>query len=286
MILSGELEVLNPGPIEEEDANDDYPDDDYPAPPPMSAIVQDDPQIDLHVPKPADVNPFAHQQRGPLQLQTIHPPPRSPRPPHPHGRPEPHRRLLREPRHGPPLPSPTTPSSPSSPPSTSTSRWAHPCTTTSGALPLFNAHLPGAPAIFTPPASSHGTNGAPSGQQQAYLFNLQRQHMMQQQQQQQQHDPSPSSGPINVRRERSGSVNSTGSGYASPVSNPGSSYDIPTVMNGGSTAVPRHLAPGASAGWDDGLHMGIGGLPMGMIKNTPITVGGGGNGHGYAAMML
>ncbi|OSD08212.1 hypothetical protein PYCCODRAFT_1357387 [Trametes coccinea BRFM310] len=299
MILSGEVEVLNAGPIEEEDANDDYGDDDYTpsAPPPMSALIHEDAQMDLHVPlpKPGDVNPFAHAvpQRGALQLQTI-----LPRPAHQ----GPHTPMI--------VQSPTAVSFEN--PAMAALYEPHhhhiqqPSFTPGGqyvqqaphmgvhddkwGAPMFNTQVPGGPAIFTPPASSHGAGnvspmnvGAPGQQQQqqqqAYLMNLQRQHMMQQQQQQ--HDGSPSSGP---RRERSGSVNSNGSGYASPVSNPGSSYEMPSVMNGGPGAVPRHLA--GNGGWDDGMNMGIGGMNMGMMKSTPISVGGGGNGHGYASMML
>ena len=121
---------------------------------------------------------------------------------------------------------------------------------------------------------------APTSQQ-AYLLNLQRQQILQAQRMAD--DSSPTSGPINVRRERSGSINSNGSGYASPSSNPGS-YEMPSVMNG--TAVPRRMAGPGGASWDDGMNMGMGGMNMGMMKSAPISVGGGGNGHGYAAMML
>ncbi|KAI9065044.1 hypothetical protein FKP32DRAFT_1675065, partial [Trametes sanguinea] len=253
MILSGEVEVLNAGPIEEEDGNDDYGDDDYTpsAAPAMSTLIHDDAQMDLHVPlpKPGDVNPFAHsvsqQPRGSLQLQTI-----LPRPAHqgPHtpmivqsptavSFENPAMASLYEPHHHLPQ-APYTPGGqyvPQAP------HMGGPVHEDKWGAPMYSTQVPGGPAMFTPPASSHGAGnvspmnvGAPGQQQQqqAYLMNLQRQHMMQQQQQQQ-HDGSPSSGP---RRERSGSVNSNGSGYASPVSNPGSSYEMPSVMNGGAGA--------------------------------------------------
>ena len=122
---------------------------------------------------------------------------------------------------------------------------------------------------------------AAPGSQQAYFMNIQRQQQMLQQQRMVD-DASPPSGPIGVRRERSGSVNSNGSGYASPASNSGS-YEMPSVMNG-HAAVPRRMA-GAS-GWDDGMNMGMGGMNMGMMKSAPISVGGGSNAHAYAAVML
>ncbi|KAI0672616.1 hypothetical protein C8Q78DRAFT_969756 [Trametes maxima] len=284
MILSGEVEVLNPGPIEEEDADGDYGDDDYPAPAPM----HDDPQIDGLLSKP-DVNPFAHsvppQRPAPgLQLQTILPRPVQPM-------------IVSSPTgvsfENPAMSSLYEPH-PHHPPQFAPGQYlpqgavvhAHAHEEKWGPAAQMFTQVPGGPALFTPPASSHG---APSGQQQqhaAFLMNLQRQHMIQQQQQQ--HDASPpssASGPINVRRERSGSVNSNGSGYASPVSNPGSSYEMPSAM-AGPAAVPRRMG----AAWDDGM-MGLGmnmNLGMGMVKNVPIGVGigGGGNGHGYASMML
>ncbi|OBZ69087.1 hypothetical protein A0H81_10837 [Grifola frondosa] len=134
--------------------------------------------------------------------------------------------------------------------------------------------------LFTPPASSHGNTSPMSGsqQQQAYLMSLQRQHMLQQQR-------SGDVSPVGAGgRQRSGSINSVGSGYGSPGSNASgnnlpNSYD---VMNSAGGTVPRRMS-GGGGHWDDGM-MGMGG--MGMMKSAPISVGGGGNGHGYAAMML
>ncbi len=303
MILSGEVEVLSIGPIEEEGAdgeygNDDYGDDDY-AGPGMSA---DDVPMDIpqHLPlaKNSDVNPFAHNvpQRGGLQLQTILPRPAT------HG---PHTPMIVQ------SPSSVSFENPAMAAMYDQHAAAHmqypgqymqqgvlnahhaqavhdDKAAWGAAAQMFGAQVPGGPALFTPPTSSHGTgNVSPpmNGQQQAYFMSLQRQQLLQQQQQAQQQDGSPTSGPINVRRERSGSINSNGSGYASPASNPGS-YELPSVMNG-AAAVPRRMAaPGGGAGWDDGMNMGMGGMGMGMMKSAPISVGGGGNGHGYAAMMM
>ncbi|KAI0351577.1 hypothetical protein OH77DRAFT_1381957, partial [Trametes cingulata] len=300
MILTGEVEVLSAGPIEEDDG-DDYGDDDYagpanPGPAPMS--IHDDAHMDgpIHVPKPADVaNPFAHSvpQRGGLQLQTILPRPS------PHG---PHTPMIVQSPTGVSFENPAMAGLYDAHPQhiqaqyTGGGQYMHQPQQQQGlvghddkwgAAQMFNAQVPGGPALFTPPASSHGAGnvspmniGAPGQQQQAYFMNLQRQQLMQHQaQQQQQHDASP------VRRERSGSVNSNGSGYASPVSNPGSSYEMPSVMNGPG-AVPRRMAPSTNGGWDDGMNMAaMGGMGMGMMKSAPISVGGGGNGHGYASMM-
>jgi len=47
-------------------------------------------------------------------------------------------------------------------------------------------------------------------------------------------------------------------------------------------AVPRGMPNGGP--WDEGMGMGPAGIPM--MKGTAISVGGGGNGHGYASMML
>ncbi|KAI0647648.1 hypothetical protein C8Q79DRAFT_641606 [Trametes meyenii] len=310
MILSGEVEVLNPGPIEEEDADGDYGDDDYagPATAVPGGIMHDDAQMDGLLSKP-DVNPFAHsvpQQRsaGGLQLQTILPRPTNAA----HG---PHTPMIVSSPTGVSFENPAMTSLYEPHPHHLQSQFAGGQYLQQGAVVHGHGHghghdekwgaqmftqVPGGPALFTPPASSHGA--APSQQQQqqqqqqqhaAFLMNLQRQHMLQQQ-----HDASPpsssASGPINVRRERSGSVNSNGSGYASPVSNPGSSYEMPSTMSG-PAAVPRRMG----AGWDDGMNINMGmnmgmgmGMGVGMVKNVPIGVGigGGGNGHGYASMML
>ncbi|KAI0363245.1 hypothetical protein BV20DRAFT_958671 [Pilatotrama ljubarskyi] len=294
MILTGEVEVLSAGPIEEDDG-DDFGDDDYPAnsaPAPIN--IHDDAHLDapIHVPKSADVNnPFAHSvpQRGGLQLQTILPRPVN------HG---PHTPMVVQSPTGVSFDNPAMAGLYDAhpqhiQPQYSGGQYIHQQQHSlvghddKWGAQMFNAQVPGGHALFTPPASSHGAGnvspmniGAPGQQQQAYFMNLQRQQLMQQQ-----HDASPTAGPVHVRRERSGSVNSNGSGYASPVSNPGSSYEMPSVMNG-PAAVPRRMAPTTSGGWDDGMNMGLGNMAMGMMKSAPISVGGGGNGHGYASMML
>ncbi len=110
-----------------------------------------------------------------------------------------------------------------------------------------------------------------------------------------------SPGNNNIRRERSGSMNSVGSGYASAAggSPSGTSisggFELPGMMNSSAGGVPRRMGSGMGMGqWDDGMTGmaaaggmgGIGGMG-GLMKSTqPISVGGGGNGHGFAAMMM
>lgn len=132
---------------------------------------------------------------------------------------------------------------------------------------------------FTPPSTAQGQ------QQRAYYMNMQRHQAMMQQQHRgsmghvygsPEGDDASSVGSAPARRERSGSMGSNGSGYPSPGSSGG--YDVPRRMGSGSGA------PFAG----DGMGMGMNGMGMGpgMMKSTPISVGGGGNGHGYASMML
>jgi len=133
---------------------------------------------------------------------------------------------------------------------------------------------------FTPPATAQGQ------QQRAYFINMQRQQAMMQQQQRgsmghaygspTDGDDASSVGSGPARRERSGSMGSNGSGYASPGSSGG--YEVPRRMGSGN---------GAPFG-GEGMGMGMNGMGMGpgMMKGAPISVGGGGNGHGYASMML
>ncbi|KAH9928108.1 uncharacterized protein B0H18DRAFT_1084582 [Fomitopsis serialis] len=133
---------------------------------------------------------------------------------------------------------------------------------------------------FTPPATAQGQ------QQRAYFMNMQRQQAMMQQQQRgsmghaygspTDGDDASSVGSGPARRERSGSMGSNGSGYGSPGSSGG--YEVPRRMGSGN---------GAPFG-GEGMPMGMNGMGMGpgMMKGAPISVGGGGNGHGYASMML
>ncbi|KAI1786937.1 hypothetical protein LXA43DRAFT_1031420, partial [Ganoderma leucocontextum] len=310
MILSGEVEIISAGPIEEEGADgdygdNDYGDDDYPGSV-QGGMHHDDSMDDMRAPltqhmplaKAADVNPFVHgvSQRAGLQLQTILPRPAT------HGS---HTPMVVQSPSAVSFDNPAIASMYDSHPhagnqihpqfsgqymqhmnghvqavSDDKAAW--------GAAQMFGAQVSG---VFTPPTSSHsGVNGsqmnvnASTSQQQAYLLNLQRQQLLQQQHHQRMaDDASPPSGPVSVRRERSGSINSTGSGYGSPASNPGS-YEMPSVMN--ASAVPRRMAGPGGASWDDGMNMAMGGMGMGMMKNGAISVGGGGNGHGYATMML
>ncbi|KAI0771096.1 hypothetical protein BD413DRAFT_476662 [Trametes elegans] len=296
MILSGEVEVLNVANIEDDDGADDYGDDDYPAP--ATAVPGPLPREDVQMDAPRDLFPHSVPHRNGLQLQTILPRP-TPGPhtpmivqsptgvsfenpamsniydPHPHH--------LQQPSHY-----------PANGAGGAAQYMPHQAVLNNGgahvhddkwAPHMFNAQVPGGPpAMFTPPASSHGAPnmGTPSQQQQAFFMNLQRQQQQQHLMHQPQLDGSPSSGPINARRERSGSVNSNGSGYASPASNPGSSYEMPSVING-PTAIPRRIPNG---GWDDGMSIALNAIGMPIIKTNPIPVGGGGNSHGYASMML
>ena len=285
MILSGEVEVLSAGPIEEEGA-DDYDDDGFgddfagPAPSasgnmaPSASALDDIAMDDLR-------GPFAHNvpQRGGLQLQTILPRPTG---------------------HG-----PHTPMVVSSPSAVS---FENPAMTSmyephSHAAGAMHAQYPGqympqgvmgsgdvhdkaawgaqmfanGPALFTPPTSSHGHSGpgnvspmnvaGPNAQQQAYFLSLQRQQQMLQQQRLTDDASPPTAGAVAMRRERSGSINSNGSGYASPAS--AGSYEMPSVMGAAAPgAVPRRMA--GQSGWDDGMNMGMGGMNMGMMKTLMV----------------
>jgi len=78
-----------------------------------------------------------------------------------------------------------------------------------------------------------------------------------------------------------------GSGYGSPQhGSPPGSYEIPAMLTSVTGAGPGEYAPrrlsAGSAPWC-GDADGMGGL--GMMKNTPISVGGGGNGSCFAMMM-
>jgi len=99
-------------------------------------------------------------------------------------------------------------------------------------------------------------------------------------------------------RERSGSL-SNGSGYGSPQhASSSGSYEMPGVLSSapgagagaGDYGVPRRVNPGlhvntGAGSWGRGDTEMCG---MGMMKqnlNSPISVGGGGNGTGFAMMM-
>ncbi|KAH8099664.1 hypothetical protein BXZ70DRAFT_240943 [Cristinia sonorae] len=312
MIMSGEVEVINAGPIEEEGGdgeygNDDYGDDDYqPSGGMAPASHDDDIRGLLKGGPPADVTPFAHNvptsasAGGHLHLQTILP--------RAHG-------------HGLPSPvvvqSPTNVSYENPAMAASAPMYDQPSMHNGGqyyhhAEKVNTWYGNGAPQPqqqFTPPGSSHSGNASPPLQQAAYLMSLRQQQQQQQQQQQMMHPnaqhhmygspvdgddaSSVGSAPGNggmggLRRERSGSMNSVGSG-GSPSASVSASYEMPSVMSNG---VPRRMNSGMGV-WDEGMgmngmrmNMGIG-MGGGMMKGPQaISVGGGGNAHGFAAMMM
>lgn len=63
-------------------------------------------------------------------------------------------------------------------------------------------------------------------------------------------------------------------------------FELPGMINASPNGVPRRMGSGMSVGqWDDGM-AGMGGMG-GLLKSTQsISVGGGGNAHGFAAMMM
>ncbi|KAI0958135.1 hypothetical protein AcW1_006305 [Taiwanofungus camphoratus] len=322
MILSGEVEVLSAGPIEEEDgsgdyAGDEYGDDDYVGGPTTNAGVlagaphvnvgvgEDAPVDDMRGPlahaaavsllkNGGDVNPFAHNaptgpHGAPLHLQTM---------------------LPRGGNHG-----NGTPMVVQSPASVSFENPAmvsmyepHPPTPLA---PQFSASFfngnggmlggdmdkaswqhgamypPAGSNQFTAPASSHG------GQQHAYFMSMQRQQAMLHQQQ---------------HHQRGMGARAHGHAYGSPDGDDASSVgsaaggarrersgSMGSTGSGGAaggyempSAVPRRMGSGGGgggAGHFDGMGMSMG-MGGGMMKSAPISVGGGGNGHGYAAMMM
>ena len=296
MVLSGEVEILSAGPIEEEDgadyAGDDYGDDDFESAPNGGVVGnhvnigagEDGPAEEMRAPMAAvtllkNNDPFAHS----VPNNGMHLPPL----------------MTRQSGHsGTPMivQSPTTVSF-ENPAMVSMYEPHHGM----GGNQFNGQFFPGmneekvswhgsmyngianpgpGQQQFTPPATAQGQ------QQRAYFMNMQRQQAMMQQQQQRggmghvygspDGDDASSVGSAPQRRERSGSMGSNGSGYASPGSSGG--YDVPRRMGSGNGA------PFAG----EGMAMGMNGMGMGpgMMKSAPISVGGGGNGHGYASMML
>jgi hypothetical protein len=171
-------------------------------------------------------------------------------------------------------------------------------------------------ALFTPPSSSHSlsTASTPSttnvpvpinmqsntfseSANQAFLANFQRQQQISAIQQQQQGghlylspDGDDSSSVGSVKRERSGSL--SGSGYGSPPQgSPSGGFEVPNaapLVGANDFGVPRRMNSGSHVGngpWGcdvDSINA------MGMMKSSlgsPIAVGGGGNGTGFANMM-
>lgn len=308
MIMSGEVEILSAGPIEEEDG-DEYGDDDYGHPGPMPSSAphgvqgMSDDQEDMRHPFAHSVHhgghPAAHmgqhhqQAHHGLHLQTI----------------------LPRPTIGGGAPSPMIVQSPN------TVSFENPAMASMYDPPHMQAQQPsffpseaptnkwgmyGQPQQqFTPPASSHGV--VPSQQ---HYGSYARQQQYQQQQHGHQgrgmygspvpldnddassvgsaagHSPIPGAGAI-AKRERSGSMGSVGSNGEMPVMG------------------RRNTGAGSPAGWDaEGMvgmngmvGMGMGAMGMGMGggmngmnmggRSAPamnVSVGGGGN--SFAAMML
>ena len=303
MIMSGEVEVLSVGLIEEEDGDeygDGFGDDDYS---PTAPVVQGMPDDDdmrrssqmahaASLPK-MDAAPFAHNapNHG-LHLQTILPRPTG-------GAPSP--MIVQSPTNvsfeNPAMASMYEPPHAQMPPQFylggammsrhDEKQW-----------PVYQQQQQ-QQQQFTPPQSSHGMV---SPQQQNYMLMQQRQAMMQQGG----HGGHMYGSPIDnddtssvgsahspvpgAKRERSGSMGSTGSA---------GSYEMGGVLGVGGMGigVPRRMG-GNTQGWDES--MGIGGGMAGMAQMgamnglgmtgrgapTAINVGGGGNAQGYAAMML
>lgn len=312
MILSGEVEVLSAGPIEEEDGDeygDGFGEDSYDGSGPGMSD-EDDMRRSSQMAQAAslmktDANPFAHSPptgHG-LHLQTILPRP-------PNGAPSP---MI--------VQSPTNVSFENPAMAMYDSPHAQMPPQFYLSAPLMARHddkawamYGGAHQQYTPPQTSHGLVLPTQQQQQqqaqqqqnAYLLNLQRQAMMQNQQHMyaspidnddassvgSTHSPIPGAG-TSTKRERSGSMGSTGSAGSGR-----GNYEMSGVLTGGA-GVPRRMGGGGGAtGWDENMGMGggmaglgpmsaMGGLGLtGRGVPAAISVGGGGNAQGFAAMML
>ena len=298
MILSGEVEILSVGPIEEEDGDeyDGYGDEEFGAPAPGVVPGMAD---DRH----REGNPFAHNVSA-------------------HGHPGLHlQTILPRPGNG-------AASSPMIVQSPTGVSFENPAMASMYDAPygMQAFHMNGGVLgrhgepeskwgmyggqQFTPPASSHGMQ-APS-----YMMNhahhIQRQAMYPGAAGQPNghmygspidnddassvgsagHSPVPGAGnnssAIAAKRERSGSMGSVGSAGSNT---PASGYEMPAGMS-------RRMGPGATGSWDEGMAMsggmsamgpigglGVGGMGMGgRGAQAAMTVGGGGN--AFAAMML
>jgi len=303
MILSGEVEILSIGPIEEEDG-DEYDNDGY----------GDDfgAQAPAVVPGMADSrhregNPFAHNAPAPghpgLHLQTILPRPANGAAPSP--------MIVQSPTNV-SFENPAMASMYDAPYGMQTFHM------NSSALgrhtePESKWGMYGGQQ-FTPPASSHGMQ-APS-----YMMNQHHHpHHVQRQAMYSAGQPaghmygspidnddassvgsagqSPVPGADNgvaivTKRERSGSMGSVGSNGSNHAPG-GNGYEMPTAAG-----MSRRMGPGAPGSWDEAMNMnggmpamgpignlGVGGMGMGgRGAQAAMTVGGGGN--AFAAMML
>ncbi|KIP01746.1 hypothetical protein PHLGIDRAFT_38191 [Phlebiopsis gigantea 11061_1 CR5-6] len=303
MIMSGEVEILSAGPIEEEDGdeygNDGYDDDFAPTQQPVVPGMADDaegmrrPMAHQAMMKDTG-NPFAHgaptHGHPGLHLQTI-------------------------------LPRPGNASSPMIVQSPTNVNFENPAMASMYDAPHVPQFYMGAAVgrhdseskwamyggqqqqQFTPPASSHGLVPGQQAGGQPYMMNLPRQQLYQSQSGHMYGSPidnddassvgsagqSPipgagSGGPNHaMKRERSGSMGSVGSSGSQP-----GSYEVPTVLGGG---MGRRMGPAAGS-WEENMGMhggmgpmgGLGGMGMGgRGAQAAMSVGGG---NAYGAMML
>jgi hypothetical protein len=303
MIMSGEVEILSVGPIEEEDGdeygNDGYGDDDFPVAAPVVPGISEEGEHMRHHQFKGEGNPFAHNAshgHPGLHLQTI-----LPRPTNAAASP-----MI--------VQSPTNVSF-ENPAMASVYEPPHmqPYYMNGGVLggrhePENKWSMYNQQQQFTPPASSHGI--VPPQQ---YMMNLQRQGMYPGGGQGGHmygspidnddassvgsvgHSPVPGASGQNhpAKRERSGSMGSIGSNASTP-----GSYEMPSVLGGGA-GLTRRMGPNPTANggsWDESMGMngqmpgmgpmgGLGGMGMGgRGAQAAMTVGGGGN--AFAAMML
>ena len=305
MIMSGEVEILSAGPIEEEDGDeygDDYANDEFGPTQPVVPGMTDDgegmrrPMAHQAMMKDSG-NPFAHgaptHGHPGLHLQTI-------------------------------LPRPANTSSPMIVQSPTNVNFENPAMASMYDAPHVPQFYMGAavgrhepegkwamyagqpqPAQqFTPPATSHGfvPGQAP---QSSYAMNMPRQPLYQSQSGHMYGSPidnddassvgsagqSPvpgagSGGPNHpMKRERSGSMGSVGASGSAP-----GSYEMPSVLGGGGAGLGRRMGPAAA--WDESMAMnggmgpmgGLGGMGMGgRGAQAAMSVGGG---NAYGAMML
>lgn len=306
MILSGEVEILSAGPIEEEDGdeygNDGYGDDDFGPSQPVVPGMSEESEGMRHsaaITHPSmlkdGTNPFTHNapshNHPGLHLQTI-------------------------------LPRPANAASPMIVQSPTNVNFENPAMASMYDAPhmpqfymnsgVVGRHEPEGKwnmyggQQFTPPGSSHGMPPQQQQQQQQqYMLNLQRQQSMYQGQQghlygspidnddassvgSAGHSPVPgSNGNHPTKRERSGSMGSVGSNRSTP-----GSYEMPGVLAGGA-GLARRMGP--TGVWDEGMTMnggvpgmgqmgGLGGMGMGGRGAQAAMAVGGGNAFG--AMML
>lgn len=315
MIMSGEVEILSVGPIEEEDGdeygNEGYGDEEFGATQPVVPGMSDDGESmrrpsAMSRPSMDGQNPFAHGAPG-------------------HGHPGLHLQTI--------LPRPATASSPMIVQSPTNVNFENPAMASMYDAPhvpqfymngagVVGRHEPeskwamyGGQQQFTPPATSHGiVPGSQQQQQQSqqqYLLNMPSRQgppppPMYQGQSGHMYgspidnddassvgsagqSPVPGAHPharhnIAMKRERSGSMGSVGSSGSAP-----GSYEMPSVL-GGAPGLARRMGP-AAPGWDEGMGMGpmgpmggLGGMGMGgRGAQAAMSVGGG---NAYGAMML